>query len=313
MKQLIYIAIISFLMTSCATIFNSPTTVVTINTSEPSEIIHDQETIQTINNKANLIVLRQNQPLSLIVVTDSSENQISVAQRNSGAFYLNWISPYFIGFIVDWNKPQRWAYPSKIWIDADEKNGYSRTGPAEKRDGLFHFSIPFANGLVINPDSRGVRYNTSFGGITLGFDYFHKKDQFIHVGYSIVNGGNFDRKVKDWQGRDMKIEESINSEYLSFSNNHRIYPFSIGYGLSFAVNRWNYHSFRMFLDKQFTVERRKERYSAFGFVFPAYIQFGEYFNLGLVYRPTFFRPSFTTDRFVYEHLISLDFAWKIGR
>lgn len=53
-----------------------------------------------------------------------------------------------------------------------------------------------------------------------------------------------------------------------------------------------------------------KRNLALGFVFPTYFQFGEYFSVGVIYRPTFYRPDLT-DKFAYEHLISVDFAWKI--
>lgn len=39
-------------------------------------------------------------------------------------------------------------------------------------------------------------------------------------------------------------------------------------------------------------------------------QRSEDFNIGIVYRPTFYRPDLI-NKFKYEHLISIDFAWKI--
>lgn len=53
----------------------------------------------------------------------------------------------------------------------------------------------------------------------------------------------------------------------------------------------------------------KSDYSV-GFIFPLYIQAGEYFNIGLLYGPSFLTIKPTTE-FKYEHLISIDFAWKI--
>jgi hypothetical protein len=54
----------------------------------------------------------------------------------------------------------------------------------------------------------------------------------------------------------------------------------------------------------------KKSDDALGFVFPAYMYFRKVLGVGVIYRPSFYRPNMT-DKFQYEHLISIDFVWKI--
>ena len=74
----------------------------------------------------------------------------------------------------------------------------------------------------------------------------------------------------------------------------------------YAKNTWKYHDWGLFS----ILSKGKESHYAFGLVFPAYFPIGKDTNVEVVYRPTFYRPNMT-DKFVYEHLISIDFAGKI--
>ena len=111
----------------------------------------------------------------------------------------------------------------------------------------------------------------------------------------------------------------MSSTYVSLSNNHKIQQFSLGYGLSFTKNTWNitdYGRWDYEYDEQDEIipplikDPITKSHFAFGLIFPIYFQLSEHFNIGVVYRPTFYRPNMT-DKFSYEHLISVDFAWKI--
>lgn len=104
--------------------------------------------------------------------------------------------------------------------------------------------------------------------------------------------------------------ELMSSRYASVSNNHRLGRFSFGYGLSYSKNTWDYRYYDRFDPPPLAREPIKRSHNAFGLVFPTYFQLGEQFNIGVIYRPTFFRPTMTY-KFAYEHLISIDFAWKI--
>jgi len=149
-------------------------------------------------------------------------------------------------------------------------------------------------------ENEDAKVDFGFMGITFGLDYYHSKKQYIHIGFSCVSGGS---------SRKNPGIEHMNSIDFSLSNNHKIRRFSVGYGLSYARNTWNYSRWGWFLFP-FIIEDVSKSHNTFGLIFPNYYQIGEYFNFGVVYRPTFYRPNLP-DKFIYEHLISIDFAWKI--
>lgn len=102
----------------------------------------------------------------------------------------------------------------------------------------------------------------------------------------------------------------MSSRYASISNNHKLGTFSLGYGLSYSKNTWDFRYYDKFDAPPPTREPIKKSSNAIGLIFPTYLQLGEHFNVGVIYRPTFYRPKLN-DKFKYEHLISIDFAWKI--
>lgn len=163
----------------------------------------------------------------------------------------------------------------------------------------------------MQPKNENYITNTSYWGTTIGIDYYYKKNQFINFGLSCAFGLIFPLPAAvDFVGNI----EFGSSQYIHVSDNRKIKKFSVGYGLCFARNTWNYRYIDRWDPQPPTRNEPSitQTHYAFGLIFPAYFQLGkrERFNLGLVYRPTFFRPSLP-NKFAYEHLISIDFAWKI--
>jgi len=304
-------------MTSCATIINKPYKNVTIYTTEPSKIVYKRDTVYTKNNKAYLLVLRDKENLSIKAITDSITKTIDVKSRNSFWYWANIYPSFGLGMLIDRDNPERYSYPKRIYINsADTINKYYGYSQSDKKGELYlHLSLPHINSFNLKPQNEGRKVNTGFWGLLVGLDYYHRNNQFINLDAS----GVMDFFVPVPGAVDIWGEyESMSSMYVSLSNNYKIQRFSIGYGLSFVRNNWSFsdNGGKYEYDEQGEIipslikDPISKNYFAFGFVFPAYFQFGEYFNIGVIYRPTFFRPNLT-DKFAYEHLISIDFAWKI--
>jgi hypothetical protein len=200
--------------------------------------------------------------------------------------------------------PLRYSYPGKFFVNSADVGRFRRFGKANnKGEWYLHLSLPLIfNSFVMKPENEEVKMNRDWegarGGITFGFDYFHSRNQFVHFGVSYVGGGN---QFNDSIGK----RETVTTAYFSFSNNHKIERFSIGYGFSFARNTWT--TYRRFFGRYDVMPKN---HNTFGLMFPAYFQLWEHLNIGVVYRPTFYRPNLT-ERFLYEHLISIDLAWKV--
>ncbi|MDR2205986.1 MAG: hypothetical protein LBE36_07510 [Flavobacteriaceae bacterium] len=81
---------VPILLTSCATFMNKPYTAVTVHTTEPSKIIYQNDTLETINNRAELFVERKKDTLLIVAKTDSLTKSVSVKPRLS---FMYWSSP----------------------------------------------------------------------------------------------------------------------------------------------------------------------------------------------------------------------------
>ncbi len=62
------------------------------------------------------------QPLPLIVKDSTRQEFLAVAPHKSGTYWLNFLSPYFAGFLVDEISGLKWQYPRKIFIQANEND-----------------------------------------------------------------------------------------------------------------------------------------------------------------------------------------------
>lgn len=299
---------ILLMCTSCASLINKPYKNITIHTTEENSIIYHGDTIKIVENKANIRANRAKEPMVIIVDNDSVSENIEVRSHNSLAYWAN-LFPLPYGFIVDYNSPKRYTYPNNVYISSyDNNNDVNHWyGPAINKDDVnLHISLPHINSFYFTPYDEAATMVTGFWGLRVGLDYFYSNNQFLNVGVS----GVMSFPVPVPAAVDMSGElEAMTSQYISISNNHQIYRFSLGYGLSYGRNVWEFKYYDMFDAPPPSREPVKKSHNAFGLIFPVYYQIGNNFNLGLIYRPTFYRPSLA-DKFKYEHLISVDFGLK---
>lgn len=310
MKLLVYLFCV-ILLSSCASIFHQPHQYVNIHTTEPAKIVYKKDSIQTIENIATLLVPRSIEPLELTAITDSSVKTYNIESRNSAMYWANIYFNYGLGMLVDRNTPKRYSYPFRIYLnEADNKYNFYNYKPSKHTGEIdLHVSLPHINFFHLNPSGEPSKSNAGFWGISLGADYYHKSNQYLHIG--AVWATDFFIPIPG--AIDISGEyELMSTRYLSISNNYRIRRFSLGYGISFARNKWEFKYIDRFGPPPPTREPVKKSSNSFGLIFPAYYQLGYNFHLGVIYRPAFYRPNMNgNERFKYEHLISVDLAWKI--
>ena len=106
-----------------------------------------------------------------------------------------------------------------------------------------HASLPSINFFRMTPENEGTKIRTGFFGVSIGFDYYHSKFQFINLGFTYIEGNSKRTKISNPPApfTSLKEIESMNSKYFTLSNNHKIRRLSIGYGLSYAINNWIYY------------------------------------------------------------------------
>lgn len=307
-KALILLTV-SILFTSCATLNNEPYMNIFVHTTEPSRLVFDEDTIKTTNNKARLEVERKNEALQIIAITDSLSKSIEVAPINSFMYWANILYNLGIGMLVDQDNPRRFSFPRRIYLySGDTISRFFRHPQSDNQGEIhLHLSLPHINAFSFTPENEATKSSVGFWGLTAGLDYYHSRNQFINLGITEIVGLFIPVPAAITLEGEL---EQFSTRFISLSNNHRIRRLTLGYGLSFSRNTWNFRYFEGYEVPPPTREPIKRSHTAFGLIFPAYFLLGEHFHLGVVYRPTFFRPE-NTHKFQYEHLISIDFAWKI--
>lgn len=310
MIRLALIGLIVFSCSSCATIFNRPSTRIDIITTSPAKVLLNDKPLVSINTRTKTQVERKVEPLLITISDESISKNITIDSRSSFAYWLNIYPTLGLGMLVDKNNPKRYTYPSRVYVDmSDSSDKYLLYDPSSRKGQLYlNFSLPHINGFLLKPDNeKDYKSNSGFWGLSTGLDYYYKESQFINFSASIVS----DFFLPFPAAVDISGEyELMSSLYAALSNNHRIKRFLLGYGLNYSKNIWDLRYYNRFDPLPPTRDPIKKSNYAMGLYFSGYYQIGEYFNIGIIYRPTMFRFS-SVESIEYEHLISIDFGWKI--
>jgi hypothetical protein len=295
-------------MTSCATIMNKSLKKVQIYTSESSKIIYKQDTVSQLSTKTTILVERKNKAIAFLAIGDSLRKTVRVEPRNSFSYFGNILCNAGIGMLVDQKNPKRYTYPSKVYVDFSEKNKrHYWPGQAKQGEIYAHYSLPHINSFLLRPEGEEAKINTGFWGLTLGLDYYHLDEQYFRLRATGVSDFPSPFPFLIFMRGEYEL---MSSWYFSFSNNHSLGRMDLGYGLYYGKNTWDLIRAGWYDPPTPARAPINKSHHTIGLVFPMYYRASETFSLGLVYRPSFFRPNLT-EKFKYEHLISFDFAWKI--
>lgn len=326
------VVILFFLFASCSTILNRKTQRITFYTQRPSMVIHNKDTVHTTQNTAKLRIERKNEPARVDIVDNGSQKTIKLFPHISTAFWFNLYPSLGIGMLVDMWTPKIWAYPSKINVGYYDSTYYrnqfenfhgrnspklyfTNSPPHTKGEIDLHISSPFINFYDFVPQGKPRNIQPGIGGASLGLDYYHTNKQFLSLNIVKTDDAiSSDDLVLDIKPVNFPSTiQKERSEYVSLSNNYRVNRLIIGYGITAARNTWRFGYFKLNVD---SLQPQSKTYDdkthfAFGFIVPVYFQFTQTFYTGFIYRPTIYRPGLP-DKFKYEHLMSIDFAWKFS-
>lgn len=228
------------------------------------------------------------------VKSEKIDRTETILPKKSAYYWAN-VFNYGIGFFKDIKSPKRHTYPSNIYFYPDK---VSQVPISQKGDISFNVSVPYLNSFKYITNTRS-KSSVGFLGSSLGMDYYHSKDQFINANGSLMINSivPFPAAV-DFEGEHYVLFSSD----LSISNNHVWNRISTGYGFLYSYKLLNHHLGTGAMDREY--------YPTLGLIIPIYYRLGKKFHLGLIYRPTFYRPTLI-DKFKYEHTISLDLMWKL--
>lgn len=299
-RQYFFVGIILSFFTSCS-YFDLSYTNVKIYTSQPTTIIHNEDTLRTIRDKVRLRVKRKKEPLKFLSINDDTSANYEIKAKIDPSYYYGLILTRGLSHVIqkkffnDYGS-LNYTYPHHIFINPE--NQISKRDHFNRRAIYFHLSIPLVNSFYLQPIDEDVKHDIGLFGLQLGFDFFYAKSHFLNIGYMVVGSGS--RRKTEF--------ESFIAHSFQFSKNHKIKSFSIGYGFTTEVHTWTSRFYDNRTQRLVIIDTF---YTAWGFILPIYYQIGKSFQMGVIYKPTFYAGGNARETGVYEHIISLDVAWKI--
>lgn len=125
--------IMSVLVSSCASIFNSKTTSVRVFTEEPSAIKVNDKEVEGTSKEHWLTTPRSRNNLTIELFTQDTAKRVEVKSQLSSTFFLNfnffW-SP--VGAIIDMTNEKRFTYPRNVYVEFDKNlPSYFTTKPLD--------------------------------------------------------------------------------------------------------------------------------------------------------------------------------------
>lgn len=295
-------------ISSCATLINSKFITTEITGQPQSKIVIEKDTFSISGKKTAIRIKRKKEPLSITVLHNHQKEELLVPSSRSRAYKLN-IWNYGLGLILDYKKDKSYTFPRRIHLYNDETGiGYFPYDP-EFPYGRWriHLSIPYFNHFHLQPQEEGGKTSLGFLGLQLGTDFFYNKSR--HFRFSAAAATDFPSPIP--VPLDIFGEyEIFTTTFLSLSHHHESQKWNWGYGLTYGENNWKRrHGINLF--PRPNLEEVTKSHNTWGLIFPVYYKIKKSFHLGIIYRPTWWRSG-VDPKSQYEHLISLDVAWKIG-
>lgn len=308
-------------LTSCATVLNKKNCNLMVSSNiENSKI---QVFDSTYNLPAKISIRRSKMDLDIKLISDTLTKNYIVKSTTTPRFVYGNLLWYYMcpaAYLIDLTNHKRFYYGKFVYLDSNDtsrvirppvsraRNNYLlKAYPTRKGRINLLLSFPYVNSFYLQPQNERSKSNTGFWGISAGAEYYYKDYKYISLTASTVS----DFFLPIPAAVDIYGEyEMMSSTYLSLSDNYKFKRFTIGYGLNYSRNTWNLTNSGYddpTLSSRDPIKRTNE---SLGLTFNVYRQLGEYLFVGLVYRPTFLIVNPIVE-YKYEHLLSLDFIWKI--
>lgn len=317
MKRIALILITALLSSSCATILKTKSYELNVSSDQRNSQVQIHDSVYSLPAKVE--VKRSKHDLKMLLISDSSKVDFVVRSAPNPTFlYWNLIGfytcPIFYG--VDLTNSKRFYYGKSVYLNTRDtvrflnpptrqfwNDFFSEKHNGNRKDFNLTLSIPYVNGFNFEPEDFGTKVNTGYWGLSVGLEYFYRADQYMKLKF--VAASDFWVPVPA-AVTPADVRESLHTSYGEITNNWRFGKIDLGLGLNYCRNNWTYID-ETDIDNSIVIRRRRQ---SLGLTANSYLQVSKVFFIGLVYRPTFVEvhPSFG---YQYEHLISLDFEFKI--
>ena len=325
--QNLILLIILLSLTSCATIFAKKTYELEIKSYSNTKIkINDS----IYNLPAKVNVKRSRKDLPIILISDTLNKKYNIKSSISPKYlYGNLSFVHFapVGYLVDLTNEKRFYYGKSHFLNIsdtitelntpiresfknskkDISNYFTEKYQTNKGQINITISIPWVNNFNYQPNDENQKNSTGFLGLSTGIEYYHNEKKFLSLNASAVM--DFIAPVPAPFSYDGEAE-FFNSLSISLTENHKFNRFTFGYGINYSKNSWKFDNTEY--DENLPNSKKpilKSNYGI-GLIGNGYFRVSNNFFVGLNYKPNLYNLK-PINKFQYEHVISLDLAWKI--
>ena len=181
---------------------------------------------------------------------------------------------------------------------------FSERSSAKKDYGV-KIGIPQVNTILLY-NQENIENKIGFNGISAGFYYFYKKNNFIEFNGSFCATSNIPVPGPvTYVGK----HELASALAFTLSNNYMTEMFNFGYGIS--MNNYNFLDAYRATGSDTTESFSTETNSLnLGIHLTGQLLFGKRFALALNYNPTVFRFE-NSAPWTYQHHIGLELLWRL--
>lgn len=305
---------------SCATIMTSRSSNLDIYSNAKNSKVQILD--RTYNLPVKISIEKSKYDLNILLISDTSTRNYTLKSSPNPAFLfgnLLWLYGAPVAYLIDFTTPKRFYYGKSIALDINDTIGilrppvskfyhdyFSKTYPKNIGQINLMFSIPWINSFYLQPQNETAKINTGFWGLSAGLEYFYKTNKYIGLNANVAS--DFFAPVPG--AVDISGEyEMMSSTYFSITDNYKYKRFNLGYGINYSKNTWDFRFYDRFDPPPSTRDPIKKTNESIGLTLNGYFQFGKHFFLGVIYKPTILVINPSVD-LKYEHLISIDFAWK---
>jgi len=271
MKRFPIITLSAILFSSCATLFNNSTQRIVIDKDNRIKSISLDSSQKHIRSGNDFYVLRNRKPIKVRVKLDSTEQVVFLKSHNSFAFWINLYYNAGLGWLIDWNKPERYSYRKLYYLEMKDsivrvrrfspkqyifKKNQVKISPLKvisnnraielsyEKQYARKFSLQFTSALLTD-----VFKNTPFAGLddysgfALGLEnkYFIREfpdhRRYVSAEFAYVNFRFRDIKVFGYENPQDSLSLAYN--YLdTFVVKKQTFSFNIRYGKQFVTNHF---------------------------------------------------------------------------
>ena len=321
MKVRFIFLIVPALLSSCASMINSPFQKVNID--------HDPELsvrIDTANfyykeaeiynvyipknyNKTANYFLRSRSEIPLII-NDLDTLRLKPHRSYFAYWFANIYMSMGLGMLIDYNNDKSYEYPVFNYIaKVNDEYRNIRFKPIPNKSFRFSVTIPAANFFYLQTDSGKINSASGFG-ISGQLEYFLKKNYYLslNVGATLNPFSPEPDSVYLYNRHYIGFEQISSSYYSNFRINKITPGFEYGIGLAFATLKWSANNIVKSTDSTRFYNQSYYKSLNFGLCSNISYRLTPNLNIGLQYQS--FLCDLRRRKYTYQHFVTTQLIWR---